>query len=65
MALEKSAEELKTLNTMNELVSAGQTRAQNILNEPVGVYGAVVDNNINIYSSSSLDLTATIVLYKK
>ena len=33
MALEKSAEELKTLNTMNELMSAGQTRAQNILNE--------------------------------
>jgi hypothetical protein len=33
MALEKSAEELKTLNTMNELASAGQTRAQNILNE--------------------------------
>jgi len=33
MALEQSAEELKTLNRMNELVSGGQTRAQNILNE--------------------------------
>lgn len=33
MALEQSAEELKTLNRMNDLVSAGQTRAQNILNE--------------------------------
>jgi hypothetical protein len=33
MALEKSAEELQTLNRMNELMSAGQTRAQNILNE--------------------------------
>jgi len=42
-----------------------QCNAQNILNEPVSVYGAVVENNINIYSSSSLDLTATIVLYKK
>lgn len=56
-------------HTIDYIIPSGdffvQCNAFNILNEPVVACGAVVNNNINIYSSSSLDLTATIVLYKK